>query len=219
MGCFNGNGLARKITAVLCALVLAGCTGLRPVETDTAHTYLLEAQFDRAEQARPIPLTLVVSMPRAAPGYDTARMAYVRQPHLLEYFAKNRWADAPAKMLGPLLVRALEQRAGFRAVAPAAGMVKGDIRLDTELVLLQQDFTTSPSRVHLCLRTQLVEQASRLVLATRVFEAYEDTPSDDPYGGVVATNRALPRLLVQIADFSAAQGVQSAGKNSRSYPE
>ncbi|MHB0985106.1 MAG: ABC-type transport auxiliary lipoprotein family protein [Sulfuricella sp.] len=219
MGCFNENGLARKITALLCALALAGCTGLRPAETGAARTYLLEAQFDRAEQIRPIPITLVVSMPRAAAGYDTARMAYVRQPHLLEYFAKNRWADAPAKMLGPLLVRALEQRAGFRAVAPATGMVKGDIRLDTELILLQQDFSTSPSRLHLILRAQLVEEASRQVLATRVFEAYEDTPSDDPYGGVVGANRALPRLLVQIADFSAAQGVQNAGKNLRSYSE
>jgi len=196
-------------------LVLAGCTGLRPVETEPARTYLLEAQFDRAGQAKSIPLTLVVRTPRAAPGYDTARMAYVRQAHLLEYFAKNRWADAPAKMLGPLLVRALEQRAGFRAVAPAAGMVKGDIRLDTELILLQQEFATSPSRLHLRLRAQLVEEASQRVIATQVFEEFEDAPSDDPYGGVVAANRALPKLLTQIADFSAAHSVPSADKKPR----
>lgn len=210
MGGFNSASV-RKIAVALCVLALAGCTGLRPAETEPVRAYLLEAQFEQAGEARPIPLTLEVSPTRAAPGYDTARMAYMRQPYALEYFAKNRWADAPAKMLGPLLVRALEQRTGFRAVAPAAGMVKGDLRLDTEIILLQQEFTTSPSRLHLRLRAQLVEASSRRVVAARVFEAFEDAPSDDPYGGVVAANRVLPRLLEQIAEFSAIHGAALAG--------
>lgn len=201
---------ARKIASAACMFALAGCAGLHSAGTEPLHTYLLEAQFDRVERVRPIPLTLAVSPPRAAPGYDTARMAFMRQPYALEYFAKNRWADTPAKMLGPLLVRALEQRSEYGAVAPATGMIKGDVRLDVEIILLQQEFTSSPSRLHLMLRAQLVEQASRRVLATQVFEAFENAPSDDPYGGVVAANRALPRLLEQIAGFSAAHGIALA---------
>lgn len=201
-----GKKLDAKIAAALVALVLAGCSTLRPTEAEPVRTYLLEAQFDRTAQVKPIPLVLAVSPPRAAPGYDTERMAFVRQPHRLEYFAKNRWAETPAKMLGPLLVRALEQRTGFKAVTPAGGMVKGDLRLDTEITLLQQEFTPSPSRLHMKLRVQLVEQASYRVLATQVFDAVEAAPADDPYGGVVAANRMLPRLLGQIADFAAMNG-------------
>lgn len=201
-----GCASAKSFLAVACALAIAGCTGLRTTETESIHTYLLEAQFERAEQAKTVPLTLLVSPPRAAPGYDTARMAFVRKPMLLEYFAKNRWAETPAKMLGPLLVSALEQRTKFRAVVPAGGMVKGDLRLDTELILLQQEFTTLPSRIHLRLRAQLIEQASHRVVATRVFEIFEVAPSDDPYGGVAAANRALARLFAQLADFSATSG-------------
>ncbi len=201
-----GKKLDAKIAAALVALVLAGCSTLRPTEAESVRTYLLEAQFDRTEQVKPIPLVLTVSPPRAAPGYDTVRMAYLRQPHRLEYFAKNRWAETPAKMLGPLLVRALELRTGFKAVTPADGMVKGDLRLDTEITLLQQEFTPSPSRLHMKLRVQLVEQASYRVLATQVFDAVEAAPTDDPYGGVIAANRMLPRLLGQIADFAAMNG-------------
>lgn len=203
---FPGKKLAAKIAAALAALALAGCSTLRPTEAESVRTYLLEAQLDRTEQVKPIPLALTVSPPRAAPGYDTVRMAYLRQPHRLEYFAKNRWAETPAKMLGPLLVRALELRTGFNAVTPTDGMVKGDVRLDTEITLLQQEFTTSPSRLHMKLRVQLVEQASYRVLATQVFDAAEATPTDDPYGGVIAANRMLPRLLGQIADFAAMNG-------------
>ncbi|MDP3481954.1 MAG: ABC-type transport auxiliary lipoprotein family protein [Sulfuricella sp.] len=202
-----GKKLDTKIAAALVALVLAGCSTLRPTEAESVRTYLLEAQFDRTEQIKPIPLVLTVSPPRAAPGYDTVRMAFVRQPHRLEYFAKNRWAETPAKMLGPLLVRALELRTGFNAVTSADGMVKGDLRLDTEITLMQQEFTPSPSRLHMKLRVQLVEQASYRVLATQVFDAVEAAPTDDPYGGVIAANRMLPRLLGQIADFAAMNGV------------
>ncbi|MHB9101363.1 MAG: ABC-type transport auxiliary lipoprotein family protein [Sulfuricella sp.] len=204
---FLGKKPDAKIALALFAMVLAGCSSLRPTEAESVRTYLLEAQFDHTEQVKPIPLALTVSPPRAVPGYDTVRMAFVRQPHRLEYFAKNRWAETPAKMLGSLLVRALELRTGFNAVTSADGMVRGDVRLDTEITLLQQEFTTSPSRLHMKLRVQLVEQASYRVLATQVFDAVETAPSDDPYGGVIAANRMLPRLLGQIADFAAMNGV------------
>jgi cholesterol transport system auxiliary component len=199
--------LDAKISAALVALMLAGCSTLHPTEAESVRTYLLDAQFGRTEQVKPIPLVLTVSPPRAAPGYDTVNMAYLRQPHRLEYFAKNRWAETPAKMLGPLLVRALEQRTGFKAVTPADGMVKADVRLDTEITSLQQEFTTSPSQLHMKLRVQLVELASYRVLATQAFDAIEVAPADNPYGGVIAANRMLPRLLGQIADFAAMNGV------------
>jgi cholesterol transport system auxiliary component len=110
---FIGKQYATKIAAALFTLMLAGCSALRPTEAESVRTYLLEAQFDRTEQVKSIPLVLTVSPPRAAPGYNTDRMAYIRQPHLLEYFAKNRWAESPAKMLSPLLVRSMELRTGI----------------------------------------------------------------------------------------------------------
>ena len=204
---FLGKKLDAKIAVTLLTFFLVGCSSLRPTEAESVRTYLLEAQFDRAEQVKPIPLVLTVSPPRAAPGYITERMAFVRQPHMLEYFAKNRWAETPAKMLAPLLVRALELRTGFSAVTSSEGMVKGDVRLDAEIALLQQEFITSPSRLHMKLRVQLVEQTSYRVLATQVFDAVETAPTDDPYGGVIAANRMLPRLLSQIADFAALNGI------------
>lgn len=203
------NSAARRglaIPAVAAMLSLFGCAGLGSSGTASEHSYLLEAHVEPAAQARPIPLTLVVSAPRAAPGFDTPRMAYVRQPFALEYFTRNQWADAPAKMINPLLVRALEQRSGFRSVTSAAGQAAGDVRLDVELLMLQQEFTTAPSRLHLRLRAQLVNLANRRVLATQVFETMEAAPKDDPYGGVLAANRALQRLLVQVADFVAIYG-------------
>jgi len=86
-------------------------------------------------------------MPRARPGFDTPRMAYLRRPHELDYFVTSRWVDRSSRMLGPLLAQALEQTGSFRAIVQTPGVVPADIRLDTELIRMQQEFRTQPSRV------------------------------------------------------------------------
>jgi cholesterol transport system auxiliary component len=187
------------------AVLLAGCVGMQPPQAEAPAIYVLDAR-PAAKPARPQrDLMLVVSAPRARAGFDTAQMAFVREPHELEYFAKSRWADTPSRMLAPLLVQALEQTGGFRAVVQAPSAVPADLRLDTELIRLQQNFGTRPPQVEIALRAQLVDLRSRRVLATAEFEEVEPTTREDAYGGVIAANRALQRLLARLADFSAEQ--------------
>lgn len=205
------NYLNRWITALLLAMALAGCTGLRPAETEPLRNHMLNAQLEPASPPHPVPLTLLIGAPRAAPGFDTPRMAYIRHPNVLEYFAQNQWADTPARMLWPLLVRAMEQKAGFSAAVPASGLVKGDIRLDTEIIQIQQEFTSSPSRMHITLRAQLVEQTHYRVLASQTFEVFENADKDDPDGGVAAANRAIRNLIGKVSDFSVLNGKKYLG--------
>jgi cholesterol transport system auxiliary component len=109
-------------------------------------------------------------------------------------------------MLAPLLVQSLEGGGRFRAVVVAPGGVAAGIRLDTEIESLVQEFTVHPSRVRFAVRAQLVDPTARRVLATRAFEALEDAPSDDPYGGVVAANRAVARVLGDLSEWCGAEG-------------
>lgn len=187
------------------AVLLAGCVGMQPPQAEAPASYVLDAR-PAERSARPLrDVVLVVSVPRARAGYETAQMAFVRAPYELEYFTKSRWADTPSRMLAPLLVQALEQAGGFRAVVQAPSAVPADLRLDTELIRLQQNFATRPPQVELALRAQLVDVRNQRVLATAEFEEIEITPREDAYGGVIATNRALQRILVRIADFAAEQ--------------
>lgn len=186
---------------VIVAVLLAGCAGMTDQAAPTV--YVLDAR-PVEKPARPLrDVVLAVSVPRARAGYDTAQMAFVRVPYELEYFTKSRWADTPSRMLAPLLVQALEQAGGFRAVVPAPSAVPADLRLDTELVRLQQNFGVSPPRIELALRAQLVDVRSRRVVATAEFEEVEGASREDAYGGVVAANRALQGLLARVADFAA----------------
>ncbi len=193
--------MKRSAALALSAALLAGCSVLQPTQQDAPNVYVLEARTPSGADLPGRDLVLAVGAPRARAGYDTAQMAYVRRPHELDYFSKSRWADAPSRMLAPLIAQALETR--FRAVVRTPGAVGADVRLDTEIVRLQQDFGAQPSRIEFALRVQLVDLREGRVLAAAQFEETENAPSEDAYGGVIAANRALRRMLARVADFCA----------------
>lgn len=182
-------------------LLLSGCTGLHAPAAENFNLYVLDARASLKAVPVKRDLVIAVGMPRAQPGFDTSQIAYVQQPHELNYYAVNRWADTPAHMLAPLLAQALEQSGGFRAVVKVPSAITPDIRLDTELIRLQQDFGTHPSAVQVTLRVQLTDVRSNRVLATRQFDETENAPSENAYGGVIAANRALQRILDQLPGF------------------
>ena len=182
-------------------MLLAGCTGLHAPQVEDSRIYVLDAQAPAKTVQIKQDLVLAVSMPRARPGFDTSRIAYLRQPHELDYFVVNRWADTPARMLEPLLLQTLEQSGSFRAIVRAPGVVPANIRLDTELVRLQQDFGTQPSKVQITLRAQLIDMNDQRVLAVKLFDETENAVSDNAYGGVITANRLLQRVLDQLSDF------------------
>ena len=142
---------------------------------------------------------LVVHMPVAASGFDSARIVYTQQPNRLQIYARHEWIDTPARMLAPLLVTVLERSGAFDAVVLAPSAALGTLQLDTQLLRLQQEFAAPPSRVRLVLRAQLIHPGSRQVLATKEFEQSAVSPSEDAPGGVAATQQAVNALLSEVA--------------------
>jgi cholesterol transport system auxiliary component len=104
-------------------------------------------------------------------------------------------------MLAPLIVAAVEARGTYRAVVLTPSPATGQVRLETEILRLQQEFLGAPSRVRFTLRAQLVESATRRVVASREFEAVTVAPSENPRGGVTAAHESVRKVLGELADF------------------
>ena len=183
-----------KILLLFIAL-LAGCTTFPAPKTVAIHTYLLEPSPDERDLKVKRNLVIAVTMPESGPGYDSAKIIYQQQLLELAYFATHRWADTPAHMLKPLLIATLQP--AFRAVVP--GIISADLRLDTELIKLQQNFITH--RLELTLRAQLTDLQDKRIIAVQQFTVAEPIDSADAYAGVLAANRALQRVLSQLLDF------------------
>ena len=197
----NSRAITRMVPFLL-AILLDGCS-LGPAEKSTPRTYLLDPEISfKSTPANPggtSLATLLVSPTRAQPGYDTPRMAYLLRPHEVSYYAFNQWADAPGRMLMRLLAQTMESTHLWRAVVQMPSPVRSDYRLDCDNLVLEQQFLSKPSRVRLALRAQLIDVKRQNIMGTRDFEVFEDAPSDDAYGGVIAANRAAAKLLEQLA--------------------
>jgi cholesterol transport system auxiliary component len=197
----------RLIAAALSLTLVCGCGAIQPVLSPHPNFYSLADARNTTTPAPPRAAvtapTLIVSPPHAAAGFDSQRIMYVRQANQLEYFAHNEWIDTPARMLAPLIVAAVESSGAFRAVVQTPSPAAGEMRLDTEILRLQHEFLSAPSRVRFTLRAYLVESVTRRVIASREFDAAVPAASEDPYGGVVAANRAVQTVLENLSAFCA----------------
>jgi cholesterol transport system auxiliary component len=206
---------AAPLAAACLACLLAACSSILPEKEPPSNFYSLD-YLPAGGAARPAAtqgsgtntdraISVIVTPPRAAPGFDRSRMVYLREPHHVEYFAQNQWVEPPPRMLAPMITAALERSGAFRAVLPAPSAAAGNVRLSTEILRLQQEFFGAPSKVRFTLQARLVDDATRQVIATRQFEALAEAPADNPYGGVQAANRAVNQVLEELAAFCVEQ--------------
>jgi cholesterol transport system auxiliary component len=198
--------------AALLLAMTGACGSLLPKTASPPAFHVLEGSLDKEPGKVPesTPLTqavasrqptLIVTPTHAAPGFDSQHIIYRREPGRLEYFAHSEWIDTPARMLVPLLVAALETDALYRAVLASPNSASGELRLDTELLRLEHDFSSRPSQVHFVLRAYLVDGATRQVIAWREFDESVEAASEDAPGGVLAANRAIQVALQALAAF------------------
>ena len=185
-----------KLFFIINCLGLSACS-LVPSEDTPMAQYVFDLPTFPTESPRAAAKILQVAMPQAVAGFDSQGMTYIRHPAQLERYTRSQWVDTPAHMLLPLLVRSLEASGQYQAVLSAnTSNLSGEIRVDTEILRLQQEFIPQQaSRVHLVLRVQVFHLGERNVLATQVFDLNETTASDDAQGYVIATNQALLKWL------------------------
>lgn len=202
------------ITLALLAMVgvLSACSLLAPSRTPEIRLFTLDDDILPAGTPRGA-LTVTVVPLRSAAGFDSPRMAYVLAEHQLAYFTQSAWVESPADMLAPLLVRAVVRNGVFRASVSPGSTARSDVQLESELLLLQQEFDQHPSRVRLAVRVSLVANAGRRILATRVFQSVADADSEDAAGGVAAANLAARQLVTDIADWSGMVAVAEHSKH------
>jgi cholesterol transport system auxiliary component len=184
-------------------IIFSSACVLGPSETGAPRSYFLNPEISwknpHGYGERIGTTVLLITQPKAQAGFETERMAYLLRPYELNYFAFNQWSDSPARMLHRVMVENLDKTGLWRAVLQTPGTVPTEYRLDSDNLILEQQFFARPSRVRLALRAQIIDVKKQTILATQYFEVFEVAASDDPYGGVLAANQAAEKLLIEIA--------------------
>lgn len=197
--------MQRACLLILSLIAIFGLSGCGPVTMSPVSTYTISAphivKSNKSKRRYKTNKTILVSMPIASPGYQSNKMVYVTVPFRLRYFANNQWVAPPANMLLTLLAENLRQTNYFKAVltAPFIGMTT--YRLDTQLLILQQEFLQPISQERMVMQATLINSANNHVIASRRFQVVVKAPENDPYSGVLAANQAAATLSALLTRF------------------
>ncbi|MEX0732725.1 MAG: ABC-type transport auxiliary lipoprotein family protein [Aquisalimonadaceae bacterium] len=186
------------LALIMTFTLLTGCASLPGGDKHQQTFQLLPPELSRSPDDR-LQADLTITRMTSRPGYDSSAIAYRQSDFELRYFAENRWADRPTRMLHPALTATLDGLGPFRYVVSSQSGISTRYRLDVELIRLEQDFQQQPSRVHLAIQVRLLDEQSREIRLDRALAVTETAPSDDPQGGVIAANNALEKLLHELS--------------------
>lgn len=191
----------RLLLLVVMVISQAGCSFLSPVKTDQPNAYVLNSVPDHVVQRSHSSTTMLVAVPDARPVFDTTKMAYTTKLYRVGYFSQNQWAETPSQMLLPLMVQTLQNTHAYRAVLTPPYAGRYDYVLNTQITQLQQNYTRKPAVLQFSLRANIISMASNQVIASKQFTVYLPIRNATPYNGVLAANKAVSRVLVQLAQF------------------
>lgn len=188
------------LVVALVAVISSGCALLAPPAAETEKEILtaIPAEFPARP---PRAATLLVFPPEASAVYDTTQMAYVVRPGQIAYFSRTEWAARPSQMIRGLLLRTLDRSGYVGAVVTPPFMGRLTYALRSEIMALEQDFTSDPPTFHLVLRVGLTSPGNTAVVASREIELREPLPEKTPHGGALAANAAMGKALKEIAEF------------------
>ena len=194
----NKASLLRIILLICAQCCLTACS---PIKVPESNQYKLEAFSAQKLIEHKTKISILISQPEALAGNQTEQMRYVQRPFESTAFVHNAWISAPAYMLYPLIIQSLQNTGFFYAVASGPFVDKADYRVDTQLITLQQNFLAKPSVIEFVAKVMLTHINDNRVVASRIISERITCPTDTPYGGVVAANRAAKAFTAQMSTF------------------
>ncbi len=120
------NRLVAILTAFGMSLLLGACAALSGKHGSFA---IYAPQLDLSAHAQDnagVPWQLLVDTPQSSGTLDTARIAVMPSPGVLEVYADARWGDPAPTLLRNLIVRAFETDARVNGVSAVDAGLGGD---------------------------------------------------------------------------------------------
>lgn len=188
--------MKRRIYAIAIAALLAGCinVGVGTGEGSVQAQYrLVDLGSSAAPRDRPVARSLIVAaMPSVGIG-DSFSMAYSNAPQQRSLYQFASWADRPSSRIAQLLTRRIEARGMFASVSELGHGITGGLMLNVTVDELVHDTAAATGRLQVT--AELVDRASRTLVARRRFEASSPVARPSAGAAVDALSRSLTRVL------------------------
>lgn len=192
---------AGRWLAVVALLTLAGCAALELASRQPPRLFQLTPKSTFNHDLPAIDGRLILEVPTATAGLNTARIALRPTPTTLEYYAGANWIDVLPVMAQQLIAESLDNAQRIDVIGRDVVGVRADYALLTHLREFQADYYSggqSPG-VHVRIQARIVRLPRRISLASTSIEEVVEVPGNSLDQIVqtfdVAFGRAVKRLV------------------------
>lgn len=196
---------ARLLISV-CILLLSACAALSGKHAEFAVYSPRLSLPAAADNAAKVDWQLLVETPRASTALDTARIAIMPTPGVLEVYAGARWRDPAAFMLRSLIVQGFDESGRIGGVSGSTSGLSADYSLAIELRDFQIELDANSAQAVIRLTAKLFDHRSNRIVASRTFESLAPAATSDIANAVQAFEKALEHLLPELVTWTLEQG-------------
>ncbi|NBC34810.1 MAG: hypothetical protein GVY13_19235 [Alphaproteobacteria bacterium] len=209
--------LIRAGTALSPLLLAGGCGSLASaVFSGPPQTYVLTPKSTFPADLPRVDWQLLVEEPVASAGLDTARIALLRAPTELDYYADVVWSTRAPEMVQTLLVESFENADRIVSIGRESIGLRADYVLKTELREFQavyaegytEDDTRAPT-VFVRVNAKLVQTPQRVIIAGRNFEDRRAVASNTIAPIIQAFDEALGEVMKNLVAWTLRQGQEN----------
>ena len=190
---------SRRWLSSAMALALTGCAsllGLGPAP----HLYRVTLKSTYPVNLPHLSGQLLVDVPSAPAGLDTARIALSRSAVSIDYFADSEWIDRVPLMVQTALLDSFENSKAITAIDRESIGLRADLILRTDIRHFEAlyDSREGPPEVWIAISARLVEPSGRDVVAHASFERRKQAQGSDIPQIVLAFDEALGGVMEEI---------------------
>ena len=206
--------LSRRWLSSTMALAVTGCAsllGLGPAP----HLYRVTPKSTYPANLPHPSVQILIDVPLAPAGLDTARIALSHSAISIDYFADSEWTDRLPQLVQTALLESFENSRAITAIDRESIGLRADFILKTEIRHFEAlyDSPNGPPVVWVAIIARLVASSGREIIAQSSFERREQASANEIPRVVLAFDEALGVVIKDIVVWTARNPALSAKRS------
>jgi cholesterol transport system auxiliary component len=195
------------------ALALTGCVNVLPKAQPASPRFTIAPVEFQSDAAPAVDWTLIVEDPQASRVYDSTKIALVREPQRIEFYADGEWADRPPRLIQSALIRSFENTGRILGVGDRTTRSIGDFALQTDIRRLEADVSSGEAKAVFSVYARLVNNRGK-VIAAKLFTREGDAESDRGPAVAKAIDVAAQGVIADIVAWAFENAQKAASPKS-----
>lgn len=213
----NAISWLRRPVVLGLALALAGCASLLTDPPKPLFQLTPKSTFPAGLPH--LSGQLLVDLPLAPGGLDTARIALSRSPVSLDYFADGEWTDRAPRLVQTALLESFENSRTVTAIDRETIGLGADLVLKSELRHFEAvyDSPNGAPQVWVVVNLRLVKMPERKIIAQQSFEARAPAAANKIGDIVLAFDEALGTVMKEAVAWTVTNPALQVRRGSVSW--